>query len=54
MVVEIFGNFALCEPFLKVVVDSRQFGIRGATLVDRPTQLICISDIYVNRQIQKT
>ena len=27
------------------------------TLVDRPTQLICISDIYllyVNRQIQKT
>ena len=26
----------------------------AALLVDRPTQLICISDIYVNRQIQKT
>ena len=27
MVVEIFGNFALCESFLKVVVDSRQFAV---------------------------
>ena len=26
----------------------------AALLVDRPTQLICISDIYFNRQIQKT
>ena len=23
-------------------------------VVDRPTQLICTSDLYVNRQIQKT
>ena len=28
--------------------------LAGPNLVDRPTQLICISDIYVNRQIQKT
>ena len=27
---------------------------RGWEGVDRPTQLICISDIYVNRQTQKT
>ena len=26
----------------------------GGDVVDCPTQLICISDIYVNRQIQKT
>ena len=26
---------------------------RGGDVVDCPTQLICISDIYVNRQIQK-
>ena len=58
----IFIIRVLCDCVLNNGVHSMftpiGHGVLGAThaVVDRPTQLICISDIYlfVNRQIQKT
>ena len=38
---------------IKVIIKSDEFIYSWWSKFDRPTQLICISDIYVNRQIQK-
>ena len=50
--------FLARKPFSSTAIDAN-YGfdvviVTGADLVDRPTQLICIWILFVNRQIQKT